>query len=117
MAKPPPKRPITEPGDPEVFLSEVTADAIEVPVNSLDTDEVTLMVEAGLTLAEEESRRRVWFKFPMATAPAPGEPPARTPFPLVGRLLQQQLKAGRIKRAMPASEGGWIAILDVEAEC
>ncbi len=46
---------------------------------------------------------KIWFKFDLANGDGP------TLFAPIGNLLRDELKSGRIIRAMPASKGGWIA--------
>lgn len=49
-----------------------------------------------------DKENKIWFYFPLASRAEP------TLFGIVGRKLRDELKAGRILRAMPAKDGGWI---------
>lgn len=54
---------------------------------------------------EGSQNSKIWFRFDLGDGGGP------TLFTPIGNLLRNQLKTGRIIRAMPASKGGWIVRL------
>lgn len=49
-----------------------------------------------------ENQKKIWFYFGLADGTRP------TLFAPIGKLLRNRLKEGKIIRAMPAQNGGWI---------
>ncbi len=58
-----------------------------------------------LNSLKNSEKTKIWFRFDLADGGGP------TLFAPIGTLLREELRAGRIVRAMPASKGGWIVRL------
>lgn len=91
-------------GDPEALLATNQDVDHTVDLAGLGAVEALARVEAELAAAATTGAARIWFRFAKAV-PGGGE----TLFQPVGRLLRSAIADGRIIRAMPAADGGWIA--------
>lgn len=91
-------------GDPEALLATNQDVDHTVDLSGLGAVEALARVEAALADASSSGMARVWFRFARAV-PGGGE----TLFQPVGRLLRSAIADGRLVRAMPAADGGWIA--------
>ncbi len=91
-------------GDPEALLATNQDVDHTVDLTGLGAVEALARVEAELADAARSGAGRIWFRFARAV-PGGGE----TLFQPVGRLLRAAIADGRLVRAMPAADGGWIA--------
>lgn len=91
-------------GDPEALLATNQDVDQTVDLAGLGAVEALARVEAELAAARSGGVARIWFRFARAV-PGGGE----TLFQPVGRLLRAAIADGRLVRAMPAADGGWIA--------
>lgn len=93
-------------GQPEALLAQVRDSDLVVDLGGLDAVAALARVAAVLAEGAADGRERVWFRFPRADGSG-----AATLFQPVGRALQAAIREGRVVRAMPGQDGGWIARL------
>jgi hypothetical protein len=101
---PGPPEPAPPDGGPEALLSSNLDVDLTVELSGYGPLEALAAVEAALATARQRGAARIWFRFPKADGS--GTP---TLFQPVGRALKSAIADGRLVRAMPGIDGGWIA--------
>jgi hypothetical protein len=99
-----PSAPVPPDGSPEALLSSNLDVDMTVDLSGYGPVEALAAVEGALTQARASGAARIWFQFPRADGSG-----APTLFQPVGRALKAAIAGGRVVRAMPGIEGGWIA--------
>ena len=86
------------------LLSENHQVDLVINLENMDFDQAALAVEDAIKSAKTNNLSKIWFSFGLAQADG-----KQTLFQPIGKLLREKLKSGEIIRAMPSSNGGWIA--------
>ena len=86
------------------LLSENHQVDLIINIENMDIDQASAAVNDAIHSARANKLAKIWFSFGLAQADG-----KQTLFQPIGKLLREKLKSGEIIRAMPSSNGGWIA--------